>query len=867
VLSVDALRLLGRADELARVDRHVGPCLRGNGPRVLAVVGVPGIGKSRLLAEVVRQSPLSPVRRLTGFEPERQVPLAAAGSFLRDLAAEPIESAERLANLLDSSGGARGGLGAVRLFNAAIAVILESTSLLVIDDLQWLDDMSRALVHQVVRAAIADGAPLAVLYATRPTPESRTWAHSVRSLFGDGDDGYDQIELQALDRDSGIALAVSRNPRLTTEAADRIWADANGSPFWIALQATDADRGNNSRAVLTSLLRILGEDAARCLAAIVVFARPVGDEALPAILSWPPERSASAVAELVRRGVVTVRGGIVATTHDLIRETALEDIATEERTRLHRDISDFLRHTGHDDVPTLMEAIEHAMAAGVDATDLALQVASSPRRRLLGVDGFHRLAAAADAGAPMIDERIQLTMQLAALAEELGSHQEALGRLDWLSTMLPTAAGRAAAATRAAQQAFDLGDATRTRNLLERARHEAGRNEWATVAVDALDFNRLVWLDHDAVTTAHCRRRGVDGPRRLVAAAGGLDRLDDDQRAAYVQALGAERSGRLMDDDMDGLLAVSEELARATRGLGERHLEALAVAPMALRFFNRWPEVVDLLGAVVSEAEQQVYPGVAAYAAYELALATYTTGDVAAARRLHEKAERMGARVDGLRQETTDTWLCGLRALIDASAVDWKAAVAALIGQARREDNPHCRLLLHQRAATLTARFDPDHGRELVVDELAQGAADAREARSCSRASVRLARRGCRSTRGSRRTRTRSPESGSSGIARLRSSPPAIARRMPSSSSSGWPPPRRRRACGSSGCGRCSTSPPPSPTTIPSEPQLSLPPVRPWRGCWGRRPNVAWRNGGFAPSAAAPRRRPEPGPRPRRSAG
>jgi DNA-binding CsgD family transcriptional regulator len=78
----------------------------------------------------------------------------------------------------------------------------------------------------------------------------------------------------------------------------------------------------------------------------------------------------------------------------------------------------------------------------------------------------------------------------------------------------------------------------------------------------------------------------------------------------------------------------------------------------------------------------------------------------------------MGARVDELRQETSDTWLCGLRQLIDASGVDWRAAVAGLVAEAAVQDNAHCRLLLHQRAAMLAARFDPKGSRDFVVSEI-----------------------------------------------------------------------------------------------------------------------------------------------------
>jgi DNA-binding CsgD family transcriptional regulator len=715
---LEASALFGRAAELNRINAHLEAPHAGRGPRALVMVGVPGIGKTRLLAEAVAQATVSPVRRLVGFEPEQSVPLAAAATLLRDLAAEPLDVAQRLTFLLASAAERADGLESLRLFEAATAVVLATTpSLLVIDDLQWLDDLSRALVHHVVRAATTESAPLLLLCASRPSAQSQAWVQSIRSLFEDGG-RYDALELRPLDEQSGIGLAQARNAALSREAAEQIWAGADGSPFWISLQASGGAEATDPRRVLTERLRMLSDDTARCLAAVVVLSRPVTDEALAAVLGWPAERTAAAVGELVGRGLATCPAGVVATTHDLVRETAMGDVPEQERTRLHRRIADHLRVTADGDLAALMEAIEHATAGGGAATDLALQVAASPRRRLLGIDGFQRLADVAER--PGLDDanRLRLTALLARLAEELGSHHAALTRLDWLSTALPDRLSRADAAVRAALQAFDLGDSTRAGEMLERARRDGEGDPWTLVSVDAVDFGRLVWLDHDAQTAAVRRRSAVDAARHLVVRAGGLDHLDRRQRAAYIRALDAERTGRLMDDDMDGLVVVTEELVDATRGFGEQHLDARAFTTMAIRFFNRWADVAERLVDVVAEAEQQVYPGVAAYAAYELALATYSVGDVATARMLHDKAARMGARVDELRQETSDTWLCGLRQLIDASGVDWRAAVAGLVAEAAVQDNAHCRLLLHQRAAMLAARFDPKGSRDFVVSEI-----------------------------------------------------------------------------------------------------------------------------------------------------
>lgn len=721
----DEAATFGRSDVLATVVGHLDRCANVAEPVVFAVVGAPGIGKSRVVAEVGRRSELSPVRRLLGFEPEHSVPFAGVAPLLRDLSADGTDVGRRLSALLTSPDEQRDGLAALRLFEAVTSALLASTpSLLVIDDLQWLDGMSRALVHHAMRAARSVGAPLALLVAARPEAEAHAWVASLRALFA-GDDAFAELELPPLDVDAGVALAQSRNRSLSRDAAADIWAGAQGSPFWISLHAAGGETAPEPRRVLTSLLRMLSDDAARCLAAIVVFARPVPVDALPQVLGWARERADPAVGELVRRGLAIKSGDIVATAHDLVRETANADVPARDRIRLHAAVSDYLQATARDDLAKLMEAIEHACAANLDATGLVLRVLSLPRRRLLGVDGLDRLAAIADASSVDLAQRIQLTEKLAQLAEELGSHQSAAARFEWLSTALPDRHHRARAAFRAAQRAFELGDSSRVRELLARARDEAGGDEWSAVAIDALEFNRLVWLDHDAAAAMSCRQRAIQQARRLVDAQGGVSHLHRRRRAAYVQALDAERVGRLMDDDMDGLLEVTDELVAATRGMGERNLDARTLPSMALRFFNRWRESADRLIAVIAEAEQLVYPQVAAYASYELALATYHLGDVAAAREQHEKATQLGARVDGLRQETMDTWLCGLRQLIDASLVDWRTAIDGLVAETAAQSNAHCRVALQQRTAMLAARFDPVDSHDFVMAQLVAANADA----------------------------------------------------------------------------------------------------------------------------------------------
>ena len=74
---------VGRVDDLAAL-REVTDFLH-EGAAVAVVVGDPGCGKSRLLAEAAARARPSPSFRVLGYEPEEQVPLAAAADLLRAL--------------------------------------------------------------------------------------------------------------------------------------------------------------------------------------------------------------------------------------------------------------------------------------------------------------------------------------------------------------------------------------------------------------------------------------------------------------------------------------------------------------------------------------------------------------------------------------------------------------------------------------------------------------------------------------------------------------------------------------------------------------------------------------------------------------
>ena len=715
--------LVGRSDELKVLREVLAGEPGGSGPRAALVLGEPGVGKTRLLSEATRLVTGCRTFHLVGFEPEQHVPLGAAAHLLHDLVNVGDEG-RQLEAVLRAPDPALGGLEPLRVFEAAYrAVCRIGDVLIVIDDLQWIDDVSRALVHYLLRAAQADDKPLLLLCAARPTPPSTAFIGSVQRLLVD-DDRCVELLLGPLTREAGVHLAQMLQPALPDDEAEHLWEKAAGSPFWIELAARSGPSGERSTVSIAGLLRSLSTEAATCLGALVVAARPAGADEVAEVLGWDLTRVEEAVAELVSRGIVSSHAGSFRTAHDLVREAALERIPQHELTRLHRRFCALLRGRAEGDLQLLMEALEHEHAAGTASVALALAIARSPQRRVLGPAGFARLATVAEAPHGDVAETMALKIELAHIADELGDHEAALERWGALSETLQGAGDRAGAAIKAARHAGALGLSSDVSALLDRARADGRDDPWTQVATDAIEHNRLVWLEHDAARAKPHLQAAIGAARSLRAQVGPIETLPEVARLAYAEAVNAECTARLMDDDIVGMLVVADEMVEATRGLGEPHLDARVSACTAQRFLNHWQDCETRLRAVASDARQQVFPGIAAFATYELALAAYNLGRVADARRIHEEARRLGERIDTV-FEVSDTWLSALRHLIDASADDWAAATASLREEADRQANPHIRLALRQGAATCAARFGGPEYDALVADLLDTADADA----------------------------------------------------------------------------------------------------------------------------------------------
>lgn len=714
---------VGRDAEVAALEALWEQVRARPGPAAAVVVGDPGSGKSRLLSELaLRISAVEPIP-FNGYELERQIPLAAARSLL-----QRVRAAADVALAVDplAPGSDRGAdvVEPIRVFEAAHRALASlGPMLLLVDDLHWVDDMSLALLHYLARAAHTVGQPLAVVAASRPAPGTVSMRSSLRALLGN--DRLLEIELGPLDEDEGVRLALELAPDAGQERARRVWRSSGGSPFWLEILARSDDLDVDVDRVLAERLTAAGDDAVTVLALLSAVAHPLAVDEIAQIVGWSLSRADDTAAMLERRGLASRVAHGVAISHDLIREGASRSVPVDRARRLHRQVGHWLEAVApNDDDRLLLEALEHRRAGGEAALTLALRLARSPRRRLLGVTGLRRLITIAEEGDAHDPDTSALLDELAQLAAELGEHEQA-GRLWSERASLASEPGQAArAALGASRASLELARRHDAWGFLEQARAlDPGDPvlEVELLAQEAAVQHYLERQPHRARSTA---QRALGAARSLVQLAGGVEQLDDQTRRALLSAILVATDGALMGDDPEELLALSEELAATARGFDERiEMKALVVGSMALRFLGQNVDAEARLRHAWVKARSRVLPQAVLEIGATLGRVLLTTGKLDEATAVIAECRALGTRLTEFRPARAFT--VTLAWLVELTTGDWQRAIAGLRAEADAETQPHYRLQAHLERAAAIARLDRHHAADDVRTATAAGLADA----------------------------------------------------------------------------------------------------------------------------------------------
>lgn len=521
--------LVGRDSELAvlrRVAHEVGR-------RAVLLTGPAGSGKTRLLAEAAALGK-NAQWTMRGYESEAIAPLAAADALLKDL----------LGPHRQTNGDV------LPLFEAAhTALQARGPAQLLVDDVQWLDGTSTALLHYLLRAADED---LLLVAAGRPSPATARMHEALVGLLGSA--AVQGLELGPLDDAAGAALVQALDPTVPTARAIELGREAGGSPFWLRLLVQDEGRQGVATLVRTRL-EAAGPDAAAVVRLLSVAARPMPIAAVACTLGWSEERLAEATAH----GLVVERHGLLATSHDLVREAVVADLPPDVRRTTHRQVAQWLE-TGRD-VPAAVTAILHRAAAGDPVVGLLRRVLDDPERRLLDSDAVARLADLAQA--PDVRHEASLLAGLGDLAT--GAREPAVALPLWLQAADAARSDedRSRALLEAARASFWSGDVPHAHRLIAEGRG-ASADASLAVRLDVLEAAVLRWGEDRFEESSATAMRALTAARDLSS------------RPVLVEALTAAVDDALGRGDIAAVVELAGELATLARGDPElEHLQVV----------------------------------------------------------------------------------------------------------------------------------------------------------------------------------------------------------------------------------------------------------------------------------------------------
>jgi DNA-binding CsgD family transcriptional regulator/tetratricopeptide (TPR) repeat protein len=372
---------VGRKDELTVLTAAMAALARGEGT-VVWVEGEPGIGKSSLVTEAlaVAGQPGWDIGWGTADQLSARLPLRVMQDCLEAHISSRDPQRARAAALLRNwrhgalSGGDASADGIEVLLTLADELCASAPTVLVLDDLQWADEASLTVWHQL--AASISQLRLLLIGTCRPASR-RPEVQQVRAAAARRGQVVTLAPLPGTDVTALITAMVGASPG---DGLRRLTAQAVGNPLYVrelvdallreqavtispvaevvtagehlpvSLSAVLEDRLNSVSAETAQLLR---------MAAVLGGRFAVGDVAV--VLRRPASDLVASLQEAVAAAILDGAGTELAFRHPLIRQALYESMPEALRTALHA------------------EAARELAAADADALTVAQQLSAAGR--------------------------------------------------------------------------------------------------------------------------------------------------------------------------------------------------------------------------------------------------------------------------------------------------------------------------------------------------------------------------------------------------------------------------------------------------------------------------------------------------------
>ncbi len=398
--------------------------------RVVLVSGEPGVGKTRLVTELVRTAHEQGALLLWGrCAEELDVPYQPFAEALRhyvhsvpadQLRVELGPLGGELTRLIPDLDHLVPGLAEPvrteaeterhRLFEA-VSDLLEAVSevtpiVLVLDDVHWADKPSLLLLRHMLRRPPT--MPLLILATYRDTDLDRS--HPLADVLADlrREVGVERLDLQGLDSGEVTAFMehaaghVLDQPGL--ELADAVHQETQGNPFFIGEMLLhlaesglivqregrwESDFSLADVGIPEGIREVVGRRLSRLSSAAntaLSIAAVVGPEFDVAVIEVLCELDADeifdALDEAARASIVrevTGTYGRYAFAHALVRSTLYEELSTNRRVRMHWQVGEAIEARHAADLDPHLDSLAHHLTEGALAGDPAKAIAFGQR--------------------------------------------------------------------------------------------------------------------------------------------------------------------------------------------------------------------------------------------------------------------------------------------------------------------------------------------------------------------------------------------------------------------------------------------------------------------------------------------------------
>ena len=482
----------GRADELKLIGALVAGVAQGRGG-VLVIEGPPGIGKSRLLTEVLVLADKCGVRTLFGeaFEYQQTVPFFSL--FMATLRADaPVADAEAL-RLLGSSADLRFWV-VHDLADAIAAAAAETPLAIVLEDIHWADNGTLLALRSLATARPG----VAVLWVlTARTGAGGPAVQETLSVLQHA--GASVVRVGAMSAEAVADMVCDAVRAKADVSLLNLAAKAHGNPFLVSeLIGGLGEEGrlnvSGGRAVTTGdglprrlgagmqqRLDLLPGEASEVVRVAAVLPDRFSAGLLAAMLDRQPASLMSALREAVRADLLVEDGERLRFRHDLLREATRQSLPQSLRRAMERQSASVMLGMGAAPAEVATQLARSAEPGDREAIGALRQAAQSVGHsdasaaadlskrasELVSVDDPDHGAVVAETvellnRASRYEEAEELAV--AALSEAASPEEEAEIRLR-LGTFTKHSTERRVEENRRALQLRDISELTRARHL------------------------------------------------------------------------------------------------------------------------------------------------------------------------------------------------------------------------------------------------------------------------------------------------------------------------------------------------------------------------------------------------------------------